>query len=89
MFSSRERLTESSLVDLFSRESENGQQFSHNFDYDFGHRRGGSIDLCINHESSNKALDAFKGFDEGVEACFHRLWDLGIPGIRRVSGEHR
>jgi hypothetical protein len=57
------RLTKLSLFDLFGRESENRDQFSHNFGDHFGHHRGGSIDLGINDESSNKALDAFKDFN--------------------------
>jgi hypothetical protein len=80
-------LTELSLVDLFSRESKNRNQFSHNFGDHFGHRRSGLIDLGINDESSNKAFDAFKDFDEGVVASFHRFWRLVFLDLRRVDGE--
>ena len=76
------RLTQSPLVDLFGRESENRYEFRHYFDKNPSHRRGRSIDLGVNHESSDKALYAFKNFDKGIVASFHRLGSLVIPDIR-------
>jgi len=81
-----ERLTQSSFADLFSCKSENRNQFNHYSDDHFGHRGGRLLDLGINHESSNKAFDAFKDLNEGIIACFHGCERLVIPDIRRVGG---
>lgn len=81
-----ERLTQSSFTDLFSCKSENRNQFNHYADDHFGHRGRRLLDLGINHESSNKAFDAFKDLNEGIVACFHGLERLVISNIRRVSG---
>jgi hypothetical protein len=51
------------LVDLISQKSENGYQFSHDFDEHFGHRGGGFLDIGIYRDSFDKALDAFKNVD--------------------------
>ena len=82
------RLTQSPLVHLFRRESENRYEFCQYFDKNPGHRRGGSIDVGVNHESSNKALYAFKNFDKGIVASFHGLGSLVNPRYQngRVSG---
>lgn len=70
------------MIHLLGRESENGYEFRQYFDENPGHRRGGSIDLGVNHESSDKALYTFKNFDEGIVASFDGLWRLVIPDIR-------
>jgi hypothetical protein len=82
-----ERLAQSSIVDLFSRKSENGDQFNHYFDDHFGHQGHGVLNLGINHGSSDTAFYAFEDLSEGVVARFHRLERLVIPDIRRVDGE--
>lgn len=86
---STNRLTQSPLVHLFRRESENRYEFCQYFDKNPGHRRGGSIDVGVNHESSNKALYAFKNFDEGIVASFHGLGSLVIPDIRTEGSVER
>jgi hypothetical protein len=87
VFISEERLTQFSLADLFSRESENRYQFGHDFDDHFGHRGSGLLDLRINHEPPNKAFDAFKDLDKGVIAFPNGLRRLVIPVIRRAKGD--
>ena len=89
MLISTKRPTQSSLIHLFGRESENRYEFRHYFDKNLGHRRGGSIDLGVNHESSDKALYAFKNFDEGIVASFHGLGRLVISGIRTEGSVER
>ena len=78
MLISTKRPTQSPLIHLFGRESENRYEFRHYFDKNPGHRRGGSIYLGVNHESSDKALYAFKNFDEGIVASFHGLGRLVV-----------
>jgi len=79
---STKKPTQLPLIHLFGRESKNRYEFGHYIDKNPSHRRGGSIDLGVNHESSNKALYAFKDFGEGIVASFHELGRLAIPDIR-------
>jgi hypothetical protein len=59
---SKDRHTESSLVELFSRKSEHRDYFDHYFDDHLGHR-GSRRNLCIYPESSEEVLDALKNID--------------------------
>jgi hypothetical protein len=59
---SKDRHTESSLVDLFSRKGEHREQFDHYLDHHLSHR-GSRRNLGINTESSEEVLDTFKGID--------------------------
>ena len=81
------RRTEQSLVHLLCCESENGYQFSHDFNKHFGQCRVRFFDFGINHKPSNEAFDAFEYFDKGVVACFHRVGHLEILEIRTARGE--
>ena len=57
----KDRPTESTLVDLFSRKGEHCEHFGHNLDHRLSHS-GGKQNIGIDPESSKKALDAFEGF---------------------------
>lgn len=74
-----DKLTESPLVHLFCRESEDKYQFSHYFDGHFGHRRIGPLNLCINRKATEKTLNAFKDVHDSVVAFSHRLGRLVFP----------
>jgi hypothetical protein len=72
--------TQPSLLDLFRRESEHGQQFDHNFDHRFNHGGCGS-DLRINLEPTREIFDTFKDIEKGIVAfphVFGRLADACI-----------
>ena len=77
------------MIHLFGRESKKKYEFGHYFDKNPSHRRGGSIDLGVNHKPSNEALYAFKNFDEGIVASFHGLGRLVIPDIRTEGSVER
>ena len=86
------QLTQPSLVDLFRRQSEHGQQFDHNFDRRFNH--GGcqcGSDLRINLESTQKGFHAFKDIEKGIVTCLNVLGRLAVADIitrevERASG---
>jgi hypothetical protein len=71
---------------LFSRESEDRQDFDHNLDQYFCHC-GSRRNLSINHQTSKEILDAFKDVDEGVVACPHILGRLVDPDITKSQLE--
>jgi hypothetical protein len=70
------------LLHFFGHESGNRYEFRYYFDKNTTHRRSGSIDFGVNHESPNKDLYAFKNFGEGIVASFGGLGRLAIPDIR-------
>ena len=57
----------------------------HDFDHHFRHRERGFLDLSITNEASEKVLNVFKKFYEGIIACPQRLGRLGLRNIRRTS----
>jgi hypothetical protein len=75
-----DRLTESSLIYLFSRESKDGQQVGHYLYCHFSHRRR-RWDLDIDFKAPEEALDAFKQIDKGVVTCTDILGCLEDPDI--------
>jgi len=74
------RRTQPSLLDLFRRESEHGQQFDNNFDHRFNHS-GCGLDLRINLEPIGEIFDTFEDIEKGIVAfphIFGRLADACI-----------
>jgi len=72
--------TQHSLLDLFRRESEHGQQFNHNFDHRFNHSGCGS-DLRINLEPIGEIFDTFEDIEKGIVAFPHVFGRLADPCI--------
>ena len=62
MIVSKDRHTESSLVDLFSRKGEHREKFDHYLGDHFSHC-GSMRNLGINPKPSDEVLDAFKNID--------------------------
>ena len=81
-------LTQSSLVDLFCRQSKHDQQFDHDFDYHLCHRQCRS-NLGIDLESTGEVFNALEDVDKGVVAFSHvfgRLADANIINYEPTRG---
>ena len=60
-------LTETPLLDIFRRQSQNGEYFDHYLNSHICHRSV-AWDLRINTEASEEIADAFEKIDEGIIA---------------------
>jgi len=81
-------LTQSSLVDLFCRQTKHGQQFDHDFDHHLCHC-GCGLDVRIDLESTREVFNAFEDIDKGVVAFSHvfgRLADVNIMNYKLTGG---
>jgi len=74
------QLTQSSLVELFCRQTKHGQQFDHDFDDHLCHR-GCGLDVRIDLESTGEVFNAFEDVHKGVVAFSHVFGRLANANI--------
>ena len=82
------KLTESSLLNLLSRESEDRQQLDHDLDNYTSHC-GGGWDLDVYFKTMEEIFHALEEVNDGIITPINVLSSLDTPDIRKGSSEIR